>query len=143
MGASVGKNSWLVSEINITPFVDVMLVLFVICIVTAPMMTEGLEVNLPQTSTVETLPVETEHMLLTVLKDGKIYLNNYLVELHEIEQKLSELVTAQKKALFLQADKSVPYGIVVELMGRIRGAGIERLGVVAEKTDSSVEAKRE
>lgn len=136
MGASVGGKGGFVSEINVTPFVDVMLVLLIIFMVTAPMMTEGLEVDLPQTQTVETLPTESENMVLTLRKDGVLFLDSYEVPLEELEDKLNVLVKAQNKQLFLQADKEVPYGMVVDVMGRIRGAGIEKLGVVALREEA-------
>ena len=141
MGASVGGKGRLVSEINVTPFVDVMLVLLIIFMVTAPMMTEGLEVELPQTRAVETLPTESENMVLTVKKDGVMFLDTYEVTADELEDKLNLLVKAKNKQLFLQADKDVPYGVVVDVMGRIRGAGIEQLGVVAQRDNSPVPEK--
>ena len=127
MGSSVGGNKGFVSEINVTPFVDVMLVLLIIFMVTAPMMTEGLDVDLPQTRAVETLPTESDNMILTVRKDGAIFLDSYEVGL---------LVKQQNKQLFLQADKDVAYGLVVDVMGRIREAGIDKLGVVALREDT-------
>ncbi len=136
MGAAVGGKGRLVSEINVTPFVDVMLVLLIIFMVTAPMMTEGLEVELPQTRAVETLPTESENMVLTVRRDGVMYLDAYQVQLDELEEKLNLLVKAQNKQLFLQADKDVPYGVVVDVMGRVRAAGIGQLGVVAQRETS-------
>ena len=139
MASSFGKRG-LVSEINVTPFVDVMLVLLIIFMVTAPMMTEGLEVDLPQTRAVDTLPTESENMVLSISRDGAIYLDTYPVELEELGEKLSLLVKAQNKQLFLQADKTVPYGLVVDVMGRIREAGIENLGVVAH-LDAAADAK--
>ncbi|MEG1610042.1 MAG: ExbD/TolR family protein [Bilophila sp.] len=141
MGASVGGKGGLVSEINVTPFVDVMLVLLIIFMVTAPMMTEGLEVDLPQTRTVESLPTESDNMILTIKKDGIMYLDTYEVVLDELESKIDLLVKSQNKQLFLQADKDVPYGLVVDVMGRIRGAGVERLGVVAQRDDTPAPTK--
>ena len=131
-----------VSEINVTPFVDVMLVLLIIFMVTAPMMTEGLDVDLPTTSHVETLPTESANMVMTITKDGKIYLDTYAVAYEELEQKLLLLVKKQNKQLFLQADKDVPYGFVVDVMGRIRKAGIEKLGVVAHKAAEEKSGKK-
>ena len=136
MGASVGKKGGFVAEINVTPFVDVMLVLLIIFMVTAPMMSEGLEVDLPQTRTVEVLPTESDHMVLTIRKDGVMYLDEYKVEMDGLEGFLQRLVKDKNKQLFLQADKAVPYGIVVDVMGRIKAVGIEKLGVVAEREDT-------
>ncbi len=78
MGASLGNGKF-VSEINVTPFVDVMLVLLIIFMVATPMMSQGLDVDLPQTKQVEVLPTEADHMILTVRKDGKIFLDEYAV----------------------------------------------------------------
>ncbi|NHZ47957.1 protein TolR [Nitratidesulfovibrio liaohensis] len=135
MGASVGNKGGFVAEINVTPFVDVMLVLLIIFMVTAPMMTEGLEVDLPQTRTVQVLPADSDHLLLTVRKDGVMYLDEYKVTIEELEGFLQRLVKEKNKLLFLQADKAVPYGVVVDVMGHIKAAGIEKLGVVAERED--------
>lgn len=135
MGASLGKKGGFVSEINVTPFVDVMLVLLIIFMVTAPMMTEGLEVDLPTTRAVETLPVDTENMVLTIRRDGNMYLDSYPVSKDELGEKLTLLVKFQNKELFLQADKEIPYGVVVDIMGRIREVGIERLGMVAQQEE--------
>lgn len=141
MGANLGGGKF-VSEINVTPFVDVMLVLLIIFMVATPMMTQGLEVDLPQTRQVETLPGEVDHMILTVRRDGKIFLDEYAVEdLAELGGYLERLVKAKNKSLFLQADKEVPYGLVVEVMGEIKAAGIENLGVMAEQPEGVAAAK--
>lgn len=127
-----------VSEINVTPFVDVMLVLLIIFMVATPMMTQGLEVDLPQTRQVETLPTDSDHMVLTIRRDGKIYLDEYVVNtLPELGGYLQRLVKDKNRSLFLQADREVPYGIVVEVMGEIKAAGIENLGVMADKGPST------
>ena len=137
MGANVGGGSKFVSEINVTPFVDVMLVLLIIFMVATPMMSQGIVVDLPQTKQVEVLPTESENMVMTVRQDGKIFLDEYPVELDDLESKLQMLVKEKNKTLFLQADKNVPYGTVVDIMGRIKAVGIEKLGVVAEKPDDA------
>lgn len=135
MGASVG-NKGFVAEINVTPFVDVMLVLLIIFMVTAPMLTEGLEVDLPVTEAVETLPVDDQNnVLLTVRKDGVIFLNEYDTSMDTLAQTLKTTVSDTGKRLFLQADKDVPYGTVVAIMGRVKAAGIEQMGIVAERID--------
>lgn len=107
------------------------------------MMTEGLDVDLPQTRAVETLPTESDNMILTIRKDGVIFLDSYEVGLDELQDKIDLLVKQQNKQLFLQADKDVAYGLVVDVMGRIREAGVDKLGVVALREDApAVPAKK-
>lgn len=140
MGMNVGK-SGLVSEINVTPFVDVMLVLLIIFMVATPMMTEGLEVDLPQTKQVEVLPTETDHLILTVRRDGRIFLDEYAIEdMNELGGYLQRLVKEKNRTLFMQADREVPYGLVVEVMGQVKAAGIENLGVIAEAAATASES---
>jgi biopolymer transport protein TolR len=120
------------NEINVTPFVDVMLVLLIIFMVTAPLMTQGVEVDLPVTKTVKNLPQDSEHLVLTVKKDGTLFLDEYAVEPDKLTDHLKQLVSKQKKQLFLRADKEAAYGQVVRVMGDVKAAGIDRLGIVAE-----------
>ena len=139
----MARKKGFVSEINVTPFVDVMMVLLIIFMVTAPMMDSGLDVDLPQAKQVDNLPTDADHLVLTVREDGALFLDTYQVQLDELETRLSMLVKDKGRALFLQADKAVPYGIVVDVMGRIKAAGIERLGVIAmPATDSGKTAKK-
>ena len=135
-----GDRRNLVSEINVTPFVDVMLVLLIIFMVTAPMMTQGLEVDLPQTRAVSVLPKEDTSLVLTVKADGSIFLDKYQVEYADLEGQVKRLVTDQKKQLFLRADQAVAYGTVVKVMGIIKAAGVDKLGVVAEDEKSAKNA---
>ena len=130
----MARKKGFVSEINVTPFVDVMMVLLIIFMVTAPMMESGLDVDLPQAKQVDNLPTDAEHLVLTVREDGTLFLDTYKVTLEELEGRLSTLVKDKGRALFLQAVKAVPYGVVVDVMGRIKAAGIEKLGVVAMPT---------
>lgn len=120
------------NEINVTPFVDVMLVLLIIFMVTAPLMTQGVEVDLPTTKTVKNLPQDSEHLVLSIKKDGTMFLDEYKVTVNDLQAHLKRLVAQQKKQLFLRADKEVAYGVVVEVMGEIKSAGIDKLGIVAE-----------
>ena len=137
----MARKKGFVSEINVTPFVDVMMVLLIIFMVTAPMMDSGLDVDLPQAKQVDNLPTDADHLVLTVREDGALFLDTYQVQLEELETRLSMLVKDKGRSLFLQADKSVPYGIVVDVMGRIKAAGIEKLGVVATpSTETSAKA---
>ena len=126
-----------VSQINVTPFVDVMLVLLIIFMVTAPLLSQGVEVDLPRTKTVETLPEDSDHLVLTIKKDGTIHLDDYEIKQGELVKHLSKLSKKSDQLLYLRADKSVNYGLVVEVMGKIKEAGISRLGVVAEPTEES------
>jgi len=142
MGAGAYKRGSYVAEINVTPFVDVMLVLLVIFMVTAPMMSEGLEVDLPKTRHVEVLPTENENMVMTVKRDGTIYLDEYQVPREELQEKLRLLVKEKNKSLFLQADREVPYGVVVDAMSGIKEAGIEKMGVVAQRGEADPPAKK-
>ncbi|MFZ5428215.1 MAG: protein TolR [Thermodesulfobacteriota bacterium] len=133
MGMSTGGGGdGFLAEINVTPFVDVMLVLLIIFMVTAPMMTQGLEVDLPKTQTVTSLPKESENLVLTIKKDGSFHLDQYQVTLDELPGHIKRLVTDQNKMLFIRADKEVPYGVVVQAMGAIKGAGVDKVGMVAE-----------
>ena len=145
MGASLGQSKF-VSEINVTPFVDVMLVLLIIFMVATPMMSQGLDVDLPQTKQVEVLPTESDHLILTVQRDGRVFLDEYAVnDMEELEGYLQRLVKEKNKSLFLKADKEVPYGIVVEVMGHIKAVGIEKLGVMADQVEalkSAVQGKK-
>ncbi|EFL49839.1 protein TolR [Solidesulfovibrio fructosivorans JJ]] len=133
MGMQVGGKGRFMADVNVTPFVDVMLVLLIIFMVTAPMMTQGLQVDLPQTRAVSVLPKESDSVVLTIKADGSLYLDKYQVELGDLGGQVQQLVTAQKKQLFLRADKSVPYGTVVAVMGVVKEAGVDKLGVVAEE----------
>jgi len=117
------------SEINVTPFVDVMLVLLVIFMITAPLLQQGIDVNLPKAKGKD-LPPE-ERITLVIKKGGTIYMNENPVSLAEMKRKL-EAISKLNPNVFLKADKDVPYGVIVEVMGEIKDAGIEKLGMVTE-----------
>ncbi|NTU41771.1 MAG: ExbD/TolR family protein [Nitrospirales bacterium] len=121
------------SEINVTPLVDVMLVLLIIFMVTAPLLQQGIDVNLPQAKGKD-LPPE-ERITIVVRKGGVLLLNETPLTMKELVAKLSAL-SARKPSVFLKADRDVPYGIVAELMGEIKEAGIERLGMITEPKTS-------
>ncbi|MBI5098856.1 MAG: protein TolR [Nitrospirae bacterium] len=121
------KRRQALSEINVTPFVDVMLVLLIIFMVTAPLLQQGIDVTLPQARGKEMPPAE--RVIITVKKDGNIYLDKTTVTLETLK---SALRKTSDKEVFLKADKDVPYGIVVTIMGELREIGIEKLGMVTE-----------
>jgi biopolymer transport protein TolR len=123
------RNRGVLSEINVTPFVDVMLVLLVIFMVTAPLLQQGIDVNLPKAKG-KNLPPE-ERITLVVKKGGAIYMNENPVSITEMRHKL-EAISKLNPNVFLKADRDVPYGFVVEIMGEIKEAGIEKLGMITE-----------
>ena len=119
------------AEINIIPLVDVVLVLLLIFMLTAPMMYRGIDVNLPKTASRPTA-VE-ERMVLTVTKDQGLFLNDRRVTAAGLEQALRDAFKNRNdKTLYLKADAGLSYGAVIETMDRVRRAGIERLGMVTE-----------
>jgi biopolymer transport protein TolR len=127
-----GGNRRLLAEINVTPFVDVMLVLLIIFMVTAPMMMQGVDVNLPRTTT-QPITSEEERLVLTITAKREIYLNEYKIALDSLQRKLQTIFQNRPdKAVFLRADQNLPYGFVMEVMAAIRQSGIKRIGMVTE-----------
>jgi biopolymer transport protein TolR len=119
------------SEINVTPFVDVMLVLLIIFMITAPIMIRGIDVQVPRTETRTVRP--EERLVLTVTKNKKIYLDDQQITLGRLQKVLTGLQKRNPQAaIFLRADEKVPYGVVVQVMDVVKKAGIDRLGMVTE-----------
>lgn len=139
---SNNKNDNLLSEINVTPFVDVMLVLLVIFMVTAPILYQGVDVNLPKASS-EPIPAQTQkNIIVTVNKEGNIYIEKKQLTLRELKAKVKTIVRdggkkPSEQEIFLRADKEVPYGIVMEVMSKIRSGGIEKIGLITEPLEDS------
>lgn len=123
------RNRNVMSEINVTPLVDVMLVLLIIFMVTAPLLQQGIDVNLPKAKG-KSLPPE-ERLSIAVKKSGEIFLNSTLVSMDELPKKLAA-ISKLNPTVILKADKDVPYGLVVEVMGEVKEAGIEKLGMITE-----------
>ena len=120
------------AQINVTPLVDVMLVLLVIFMVTAPMMQQGVQVNLPKADAKSLSPQE-DTVVVSLEKSGRIFINKDQVTASDLRAKLTSLFASRtKKEVFLKADQDVPYGEVVKAMAEIKQAGIERLGMVTE-----------
>lgn len=130
-----GGRRGLVAEINVTPLVDVMLVLLIIFMVTAPMMTQGLEVNLPETTTKE-LRQKEEPLMISLDREGKIKLGNVSASPEYLWEQLNGMSDEEKtNPIYLRADKDVPYGDVVVLMADIKRAGFEKLGMITQPDD--------
>lgn len=129
---SLGNERRLMSDINVTPFVDVMLVLLIIFMVTAPMMMQGVDVNLPQTTT-SNIKTEEDPLIITVNKKGEIFLENTRVSLEDLEKKVKSIFKyRRKKEILLRADREIPYGLVIKVMAGVKRAGINKLGMVTE-----------
>jgi biopolymer transport protein TolR len=122
----------LVSDINVTPLVDVMLVLLIIFMVTAPMMTQGLDVDLPETTT-KSLRQEENPIVVTIDKEGKISLDQFEITRMDLFNQLSNYEQGIKeKPIYLKADKAVAYGVVVKIMADIKKAGFDKLGMITQ-----------
>lgn len=132
IGSRDNSDRGTMSQINVTPLVDVMLVLLVIFMVTAPMMQQGVQVNLPKAET-KAMSAQEEAIVVSIDRGGKTFINSTEVAGSDLKGKLSTMVANRaKKEVFLKADRDVPYGDVVKTMAEIKGAGIERLGMVTE-----------
>jgi biopolymer transport protein TolR len=122
----------LVSDINVTPLVDVMLVLLIIFMVTAPMMTQGVNVDLPET-TAKSLRQEEKPIVITVSKEGDISINNIpLVRALMVEELQKSYDSNKEQPIFLNADKNVPYGNVVTVMADIKSVGFDKIGMITK-----------
>ena len=127
-----GKSRTTMAEINVTPLVDVMLVLLVIFMITAPMLQHELDVNLPVAAGIPQVTTE-DQVVLTVNKQGNIYLDQTTYTLDTLRPKLQTLYqTRRNKDIFLRADADVPYGKVVQVMDEVKKAGILKLGMLTQ-----------
>jgi len=123
------------SEINVTPLVDVMLVLLIIFMVTAPMMMQGVEVNLPQTKA-QSMKTKEDPLILTVDRKGEIFLEEHAMKLEELGPKIQTIFKYRRdKEVILRADKDIPYGFVIKVMAEVKRAGVTKLGMVTEPLD--------
>lgn len=125
------------AEINVTPLVDVMLVLLIIFMVTAPMLSMGIDVNLPRVKA-KSVDVAEEKLVLTVNETREIFLNKTKMTLGELKPKLEAIFSNRiDREIFLRADKNVPYGFVVEVMSEVRKAGVDKLGMITEPPEET------
>ena len=120
------------SDINVTPLVDVMLVLLIIFMVTAPMMMHGVKVNLPKTES-KSIKTKEDPLLLTITKQKLVFIEDYKVELKALKKKLKKIFANRaEKEILLQGDKDVPYGFVIKVMSQVKEAGITKVGMITE-----------
>jgi biopolymer transport protein TolR len=126
-----GRSHKPMSEINVTPFVDVMLVLLVIFMVTAPLLTVGVSVDLPKTKAAA-LPGQDEPLVVSVNKQGKVYLQETELELGELVPRLVAISGSNPDVrIFIRGDRAIHYGLVLKVMGALNGAGFKKIGLVS------------
>jgi biopolymer transport protein TolR len=137
-----GKNGHLMSDINVTPLVDVMLVLLIIFMVTAPMMMQGVDVSLPE-ATAEPLKSEKEQLIITIDKENRVFISDFQVTVDFLREKLEKILEGRSdREVYLKADKDISYGTVVRVMAEIKGAGVEKLGMVTEPSEFEKDNKK-
>ena len=136
------KSGQLMSDINVTPFVDVMLVLLIIFMVTAPMMMQGMDVSLPE-ATAEPLESEKEHLIITLNPQNEIFINDFKVALDGLGEKLAKILEGRaEREVFLKADKDISWGTVAHVMAEIKNSGVEKLGMVTEPSEFKKESQK-
>jgi len=137
-GKSFGGRSYRpMSEINVTPFVDVMLVLLIIFMVTAPLLTVGVPVDLPKTNAAA-IAKPDEPLIVTVTAQGKVYLQETELTDAQLVEKLKAMTAEkQEQRIYVRGDKAVPYGRVMEVMGQLAGAGFTKVALIAESSETS------
>jgi biopolymer transport protein TolR len=122
----------MLAEINVTPLVDVMLVLLIIFMVTAPMIQQGVDVDLPEAKAT-TMSADEGKLILTITKEKRVYLGKMEIPFAEVEDKLKANPKVQQdREVYLHADKHLEYGVVVQVMAAMKNAGIDRLGMVTD-----------
>ncbi len=139
MAFEPGRRGQFVSQINVTPLVDVMLVLLVIFMVTAPIIQQGVEVNLPKVKAAA-LPGEEQQFVVSITRGSEIYLNDTRLSSDELTDKLKAIAAERPdRQIFIRADSEVPYGEVIRTMAAIKAAGIENVGMVTEMPAAGAE----
>ena len=126
-----GRTQTSLSEINVTPFVDVLLVLLIIFMLTAPILQSGIELDVPQTKTVK--EISQERLVVSIDRGQRLFLGNDAINIHELGGVLrSKLGGRREQAVFLRADKTVPFGTIAMVIDELRQAGIEQISMVTE-----------
>lgn len=132
MALSRRQSTRAISEINVTPFVDVMLVLLIIFMVTAPLMTVGISVDLPETEA-KSINESTEPLTISIKSDGTIYLQETLLEIEQLVPRLTAITDANAETrIFVRGDRTIAYGKIMEVMGTLNSAGFNKVALIAE-----------
>ncbi len=136
MGMSSGGSDELNSEINVTPMVDVMLVLLIIFMITAPMMNTGVDIDLPSV-TAKNIDDPEGKLVLSISSDKKIHLGGTLITWQELEAKLTLNERVKKESeLYIEADTNLPYGIIVTAMAVAKNAGVQKVMMLTDPTEN-------
>jgi biopolymer transport protein TolR len=134
--ASNGRTQTAMSDINVTPLVDVVLVLLIIFMVTAPVLQSGIEVSVPKTRTVK--EITEERMVISINKQQRVFLGNDPITINEIKAKLRQRIRdPQNQSVFIRADEDVPFGAFATVMDAVKGAGITNVSIVTQPLDSN------
>jgi biopolymer transport protein TolR len=131
------RNGGPISDINVTPLVDVMLVLLIIFMVTSPMLTQGVDVDLPETASTS-VKSDMEGITITINEAGEVHINEHVVPLEELGTKVDAIFRAReqvRREVFLRSDRSVPYGLVAQVMATLQRAGVDHLGMITRPMD--------
>ena len=124
-----------ISEINVTPFVDVMLVLLIVFMITAPLLTVGVSVDLPKTKAGQ-LNSKGDPLIVSIKENGEVYIQERVIELSQLLPRLKAISSGNKNLrIYVRGDKSVPYGIVLDTIARIKSSGFKKVALVAKLED--------
>jgi len=131
---SQGRTQSSLSDINITPFVDVVLVLLIIFMITAPILQSGIEVDVPKTRTVK--DISQDRLVVTLDKSQRVYLGNDPVSIHELGARIHAQLKSTQRSVFLRCDESVPFGAFASVIDALRQSGINNISIVTEPITS-------
>jgi biopolymer transport protein TolR len=131
-----GRTQTTLAEINMIPFIDIVLVLLIIFMVTAPVIQSGIEINVPKTQVVR--EISEEKLIVSIDKEQKLYLQSASININELADKIREkLLDPARQSVYLRADESVPFGTIAAVMDRLKLAGIENISIVTQPLEKS------
>ncbi len=133
-GRRTGGSFRPMAEINVTPFVDVMLVLLIVFMVAAPLLTAGVAVDLPQSDAKQIATQDSTPIEITLAKDGKIYIGETEIPTRELTQKLAAMTAGEfDRRIYIRGDKTLPYGQIMQILGAVNGAGYTKVALISEQ----------